>query len=61
MVRSPQCIRRSADGSGDLKGAVGYGASSLVLNGALCVSLMMRILVFTVDGIVADESLELVV
>ena len=61
MVRSPQCIRRSADGSGDLKGAVGYGASPLVLNGALCVSLMMRTLVFTVDGIVADESLVLVV
>ena len=58
MVRSPQCIKRSADGSGDLKGACGCGASSLVLKGALCVSLMMRTLVFTVDGMAANEKYE---
>lgn len=57
IVKSPQCMRRSADGSGDLKGATGCGASSLVLKGALCVSLMMRTLVFTVDGILANESI----
>ena len=56
IVKSPQCIRRSADGSGDLKGAFGRGASSLVLKGALCVSLMMRTLVLTVDGMIADGS-----
>jgi hypothetical protein len=44
-------MRRSADGSGDLNGAVGV-ASSLELKGALCVSLMIRILVLTVDAMV---------
>jgi hypothetical protein len=57
IVKSPQCIRRSADGSGDLKGAIGCGASSLVLKGALCVSLMMSTLVFTIDGILANGSI----
>lgn len=56
IVKSPQCIRRSADGNGDSKGAFGCGASSLVLKGALCVSLMMRTLVLTVDGMIADGS-----
>ena len=57
IVKSPQWISRSADGNGDLKGAFGCGASSLVLRGALCVSLMMRTLVVTVDGMIADESI----
>jgi hypothetical protein len=43
-------MRRSADGSGDLNGAV--GVASLELKGALCVSLMMRTLVLTVDAMV---------
>ena len=43
-------MRRSAHGSGDLKGATGYGASFLVLKGALCVSLMIRTLVRTVEA-----------
>jgi hypothetical protein len=40
-------MRRSADGRGDLNGAVG-SPCSFKLNGALWVSLMMRILVLTV-------------
>ena len=52
MVRSPQWIKRSADGSGDLNGAMGSVLLSLELNGALCVSLMMSTLVLTVDAMV---------
>jgi hypothetical protein len=48
-------MRRSADGSGDLKGAVGF-ASSLELKGALWVSLMMRTLVLTVDAMIVPEN-----
>lgn len=44
-------MRRSADGSGDLNGAVG-SALFLELKGALCVSLMMSTLVLIVDAIV---------
>lgn len=43
-------MRRSADGSGDLNGAV--RVASLELNGALCVSLMMSTLVLTVEAMV---------
>lgn len=46
-MRSPQWMRRSADGRGDLKGAVG-SPCSFELSGALWVSLMMRILVLMV-------------
>ena len=48
IVRSPQWMRRSADGRGDLNGGVG-SPCSLELNGALWVSLMMRILVLMVE------------
>jgi hypothetical protein len=45
-------MRRSADGRGDLNGAVG-SAPFLRLKGALCVSLMMRTLVLIVDAMLA--------
>lgn len=43
-------MRRSVEGSGDLKGAMGSGFLSSVRRGALCVSEMMRTLVLMVDG-----------
>jgi hypothetical protein len=52
-------MRRSADGSGDLNGAIGYGASFLVLKGALCVSLMTRTLVRTVEAMMDAAKEEL--
>lgn len=57
MVKSPQWIRRSADGSGDLNGAMGSVLLLLELKGALCVSLMMSTLVLTVDAMVIDKKI----
>lgn len=45
-------MRRSADGIGDLNGAVG-SASFLRLKGALCVSLMIITLVLIVEGMLS--------
>lgn len=49
MVRSPQWMRRSADGRGDLNGGMG-SLLFVLLRGALCVSEMMSTLVLIVFG-----------